>query len=156
ARLDRLGVAAKRVVQMAAVLGRQFSQTHLTDLLAGEDVDVAAALDELVQRGILHRKGARGGDELRFGERLVLEIAYVVTLLRHRRQLHQRVARFLADQPGAGPERSARLAHHWSLSDDRGRAAEALIVAARDAEQVPSYATAADFFRRAWEAAEAA
>src|SRR6185369_12757405 len=156
ARLDRLGGAAKRVVQVAAVLGRQFSQTHLSELLADEDVDVAAALDELVQRGILHRKGTRGGDELRFGESLVLEIAYEGLLLRQRRQLHQRVARYLAAQPGAGPERSARLAHHWSLSDDRGRAAQALIVAARDAEQVPSYATAADFYRRAWEAAEAA
>jgi class 3 adenylate cyclase/tetratricopeptide (TPR) repeat protein len=156
ARLDRLGGAAKRVVQVAAVLGRQFSRTHLTEILADESVDVTSALDELERRGILHRKVARGGDELRFGESLTQEVAYEGLLLRQRRQLHQRVARHLEAQPGAGPERSARLAHHWALSDDRGRAAEALLAAARDAEQVPSYGVAADFYRRAWEAAEAA
>jgi class 3 adenylate cyclase len=156
ARLDRLGPQAKRVVQVAAVLGRQFSRAHLAAILADEEIDVPSALDELVRRGILHRKAARGSDELRFGESLTQEIAYEGLLLRQRRQLHQRVARHLDGQPGSGPERSARLAHHWSHSDDRGRAAEALLAAARDAEQVPSYATAADFYRRAWETAEAA
>ena len=156
ARLDRLGPQAKRVVQVGAVLGRQFSGAHLAAILADEEIDVPSALDELVRRGILHRKAARGSDELRFGESLTQEIAYEGLLLRQRRQLHQRVARHLDAQPGSGPERSARLAHHWSLSDDRARAADALLAAGRDAEQVPSYAGAADFYRRAWEAAEAA
>jgi len=156
ARLDRLGAPAKRVVQVAAVLGRQFSRAHLAAILADEQVDVGPALDELVRRGILHRKASLGSDELRFGESLTQEIAYEGLLLRQRRQLHERVARHLDQQGGAGPERSARLAHHWSRSDDRGRAAEAFLAAARDAEDVPSYAAAADFYRRAWEAAEAA
>jgi class 3 adenylate cyclase/tetratricopeptide (TPR) repeat protein len=156
ARLDRLGPQAKRVVQVAGVLGRQFSRAHLSAILADEQIDVDQALDELVRRGILHRKTALGGDQLRFGESLTQEIAYEGLLLRQRRQLHERVARHLDRQPGAGPERSALLAHHWSRSDDRRRAAEALIAAARDAENVPSYNVAADFYRRAWEAAEAA
>jgi class 3 adenylate cyclase len=156
ARLDRLGPQAKRVVQVAAVLGRQFSRVHLSGILAAEQIDVDQALDELVRRGILHRKTALGGDQLRFGESLTQEIAYEGLLLRQRRQLHERVARNLDRQPGAGPERSALLAHHWSRSDDRRKAAEALLAAARDAESVPSYRVAADFYRRAWEAAEAA
>jgi class 3 adenylate cyclase/tetratricopeptide (TPR) repeat protein len=156
ARLDRLGPQAKRVVQVAAVLGRQFTRTNLAAILADEQIDVDQALDDLVRRGVLHRKTAFGSDALRFGESLTQEIAYEGLLLRQRRQLHERVARHLGQQAGSGPERSALLAHHWSRSDDRARAAEALLVAARDAESVPSYAAAADFYRRAWEAAEAA
>jgi tetratricopeptide (TPR) repeat protein len=156
ARLDRLAPQAKRVVQVAAVLGRQFTRAHLAAILADEQLDVERALDELVRRGILHRKTALGSDELRFGESLTQEIAYEGLLLRQRRQLHERVARHLERLGGSGPERSALLAHHWSRSDDRARAAEALLAAARDAEDVPSYGVAADFYRRAWEAAEAA
>jgi class 3 adenylate cyclase len=156
ARLDRLGPQAKRVVQVAGVLGRQFSRAHLSAILAEEQIDVDQALGELVRRGILHRKTALGGDQLRFGESLTQEIAYEGLLLRQRRQLHERVARHLEEQPGGGPERSALLAHHWSRSEDRRRAAEALLAAARDAENVPSYRVAADFYRRAWEAAETA
>jgi class 3 adenylate cyclase/tetratricopeptide (TPR) repeat protein len=156
ARLDRLGPQTKRVVQVAAVLGRQFRRVHLAGLLKDESIDIDAELAELVRRGILHAKVAPGSDQFRFGESLTQEVAYEGLLLRQRRQLHERVARYLDAQPGGGPERSALRAHHWSRSDDRGRAAEALLQAARDAESVPSYRTAADFYRRAWEAAEAA
>jgi class 3 adenylate cyclase/tetratricopeptide (TPR) repeat protein len=156
ARLDRLAPQTKRVVQVAAVLGRQFRRVHLGGLLKDETIDVDAELAELVRRGILHAKVAPGSDQFRFGESLTQEVAYEGLLLRQRRQLHERVARYLDTQPGGGPERSALRAHHWSRSDDRGRAAEALMQAARDAENVPSYRTAADFYRRAWEAAEAA
>jgi class 3 adenylate cyclase len=156
ARLDRLGPQAKRVVQVAAVLGRQFGRANLAAILADEQIDVDAALNDLVRRGVLHGKTALGSDELRFGESLTQEIAYEGLLLRQRRQLHERVARHLERQPGSGSERSALLAHHWSRSDDRAHAAAALLEAARDAEHVPSYGVAADFYRRAWETAEAA
>jgi len=156
ARLDRLGPQAKRVIQVASVLGRQFHSAHLADLLADESIDVARELDELARRGVLHRKASSSGDELRFGESLTQEIAYEGLLMRQRRQLHERVARYFDGQPGAGPERAALLAHHWSRTDHRGHAAEAFLQAARAAESVPSYAAAADFYRRGWEAAEAA
>jgi tetratricopeptide (TPR) repeat protein len=157
ARLDRLSPHTKRVVQVAAVLGRQFSRRDVAALLAEERIAVARELDTLVERGLLHRKTTLGEDELRFGESLVQEVAYEGLLLRQRRQLHERVARLLEALPGAGgPERSALLAHHWARSDDRRRAVEALLRAARDAEAVPSYAVAAEFYRRAWEATEAA
>jgi class 3 adenylate cyclase/tetratricopeptide (TPR) repeat protein len=156
ARLDRLGPQAKRVVQVAAVFGRQFTRTHLADVLADEPIDVALVLEELVRRGVFHAKTAIGSDDLRFGESLTQEIAYEGLLLRQRRQLHERVARYLDGQPGSGPARSALLAHHWSRTEQRGHAADALMQAARDAESVPSYGVAVDLYRRAWDAAEAA
>src|SRR2546426_4546782 len=113
ARLDRLSPPAKRVVQVAAVLGRQFRRDQLTALLAGEDIDVEHELGELEQRGVFHRKHLLAADEYRFGESLTQEVAYEGLLLKQRRQLHERVGLLLEAEPAEmTAERSALLAHH--------------------------------------------
>jgi class 3 adenylate cyclase/tetratricopeptide (TPR) repeat protein len=156
ARLDRLDPSAKRVIQVAAVLGRQFSRPQLARLLDGEGIDVARALAALEERGLLHRKSVASAEEYRFGESLTQEVAYEGLLHRQVRQLHERVGVLLEETPGeGGAERSALLAHHFSRSDNRPKAVEAFLRAARDAEQLPSWRAAVEFYRRAWEAAEA-
>jgi class 3 adenylate cyclase/tetratricopeptide (TPR) repeat protein len=157
ARLDRLGAQAKRVVQVAAVLGRQFHRDQLIALLAPEDVDVGAELTRLEERGIIHRKSLLTGDEFRFGESLTQEVAYEGLLLRQRRELHDRIGHLLEALPGEpNAERSALLAHHYTRSENREKAIGALLRAARDAERVPSFRTAARFYRSAYDLAEAA
>jgi hypothetical protein len=152
ARLDRLGAPAKRVVQVAAVFGRQFSRRQLEGLLAGEQVDVDRELTDLVQRGILHRKSLFEGDEFRFGESLTQEVAYEGLLLKQRRSLHERIgAAFEAEVGDSSPQ---LVAHHFAHSENRAKAVEFLLRAARDAERLPSYRTALDTYRKAWEAAE--
>ncbi len=155
ARLDRLAGDAKRVAQVAAVLGRQFTSSQLEELLAGEGIDVRAELAELVRRGVLHRQSFLSPDEFRFGESLTQEVAYGSLLLKQRRQLHERIGRMLEAAGGQGAEHSALVAHHFARSDDREKAIEALLRAAADAERVPSYATAARLYRQAWQLAEA-
>jgi class 3 adenylate cyclase/tetratricopeptide (TPR) repeat protein len=156
ARLDRLDADAKRVVQVAAVLGRQFERGQLVQVLDAEPIDVARALAELEERGLLHRKSALSQDEYRFGESLTQEVAYAQLLHRQRRQLHERIALLLEKSPGeGGAARSALLAHHFARSDNRRKTVEALLRAAEDAEQLPSYTAALDFYRQAWEVAEA-
>ena len=155
ARLDRLGPPAKRVAQVAAVIGRQFHRDQLARVLDGEGIDLERELAELESRGIFHRKSLLASDEYRFGESLTQEVAYEGLLLKQRRQLHERVALLLEAEPGeAGPERSALLAHHYARSDNRAKAMAALLRAAQDAEDLPSYRTAVDFYRRLWELAE--
>jgi class 3 adenylate cyclase/tetratricopeptide (TPR) repeat protein len=155
ARLDRLGAPAKRVVQIAAVLGRQFRRDQLATLLEGEGLDVAAALGELEQRGIIHRKSVLASDEYRFGESLTQEVAYESLLLKQRRQLHERIGALLESEPGEmTAERAALLAHHLGRSEDRRKAIAAQLRAADAAERLPSYGTAVAFFRRAAELAD--
>jgi tetratricopeptide (TPR) repeat protein len=154
ARLDRLGAEAKRVLQVAAVLGRQFSRDQLAQLLAPEGIDVARELDELERRGVIHRKNLFSNDEYRFGESVTQEVAYEGLLLKQRRQLHERIGVMLeasAGEPSA--ERSALLAHHFARSDNREKTMTALLQAARAAEQVPAFPTAARFYREAWNSA---
>lgn len=157
ARLDRLGPHGKRVVQVAAVLGRQFHREQLIALLASESIDVRSELEALEARGIVHRKNLLAGDEFRFGESLTQEVAYEGLLMRQRRELHDRIGQLIEAQPGeVNAERSALLAHHYARSENRGKAIAALLRAARDAERVPSFRTAARFYRQAYDLAEAA
>lgn len=156
ARLDRLGAAAKRTAQFAAVLGRQFRRGDLAQLLAPEEVDVERELAELTRRGVIHRKSLFSDDEYRFGESLTQEVAYDSLLLKQRRQLHERVAALL-EAGGLDPvlARPSLIAHHYALSDNRAKAVETLLQAAMDAERLPSFRSALELDRQAWEFGEA-
>jgi class 3 adenylate cyclase/tetratricopeptide (TPR) repeat protein len=152
ARVDRLGGGAKRVVQVASVLGRQFHRDQLARLLDQDPVDVAAVLASLESRGILHRKNMLSNDEFRFGESLTQEVAYDGLLLKERRLIHERIGLLLEAEPNDGSaEHVALLAHHFSRSDNRRKALDALLAAARHAERLPSYLTATEFYRQAWQ-----
>ncbi len=160
ARIDRLRPGAKRVAQVAAVLGRQFRRRHLAVLLAEEPIDVDSELEELERRGVLHRSGGMAEDELRFGESLTQEVAYEGLLLRERRSLHDRAAEVLeaesrdSTQFGDARGRLALAAHHLARGDDRTRGIRALLAAAQQAQALPSYGDAMRLYREAWLLAE--
>lgn len=162
ARIDRLRPAAKRVAQVASVLGRQFRRAHVEALLEGEPIDVEAELGELERRGVLHRNGGMANDEFRFGESLTQEVAYEGLLLRERRLLHDRAASVIETesgdptQGGDGRGRLALTAHHLARGDDRARGISALLSAAREAQNLPSYGDAIRLFREAWRLADTA
>ena len=162
ARIDRLRPAAKRVAQVASVLGRQFRRRHVEALLAPESIDVEAELGELERRGVLHRNGGMSPDEFRFGESLTQEVAYEGLLLRERRGLHDRIAAVLEaegrepTQEGDARARLAVAAHHFARGDDRVRGIGALLAAAREAQALPSYGDAMRLYREAWRLAEVA
>ncbi len=152
ARLDRLGPGAKRVVQVASTLGRQFGRGQVERLLEGEGIDVAAQLDSIERAGVVHRKNLLSGDEYRFGESLTQEVAYEGLLLRERRRLHERIGMLLETEAGDGsPEHLALVARHYARSDNRRKAIESLALAALQAERIPSYPAAVRLFREAWE-----
>ncbi len=155
ARLDRLGAPAKRIAQVAAVLGRQFSRRQLEQLLMPEKIDVERGISELEQRGVIHRQSMFSSDEHRFGESLTQEVAYESLLLKQRRELHERVGLMLESGGGeAPPERPSLIAHHFALSDNREKALQTLLRAAVEAERLPSYRAALDLYRQAWELAD--
>ena len=159
ARIDRLSPAAKRVAQVASVLGRQFPRAHVEKLLEGEPIDVLVELGELERRGILHRSGMDLG-ELRFGESLTQEVAYEGLLMRERRGLHDRAAALFeadgrdATRSGDGRRSLALAAHHLARGEDRARGIEALIQAAIEAQALPSYGDSIRLYREAWELAD--
>jgi predicted ATPase len=106
ARLDQLAPPVKRVLQVAAILGRQFRRSDLAPLLE-RGIDVATAMPDLEARGLLHRGDVASPDEHRFAESMTRDVAYESLLLRERRRLHERAALLLEAAPSeSNAERS--------------------------------------------------
>jgi class 3 adenylate cyclase/tetratricopeptide (TPR) repeat protein len=157
ARLDRLSPAAKRTAQIASVFGRQVRVDQLAALLQPEGIDAELELRELEERDIIRRETGPTGQDYRFGESLTLTVAYGGLLLKERRQLHERIGNLLERAPDTGAgERSGVVAQHLARGEDRAKAVESLLRAAREAEEMPSYSSALELYRGAWRVGEEA
>ncbi|MFI7586229.1 BTAD domain-containing putative transcriptional regulator [Spongisporangium articulatum] len=142
-RVDRTGTPTRELLQLAALIGRDFS---LGLLARAADLDVEACLDRLepaVELGLL---GQPPDDpfSFRFEHDIVREsIAETITPLRVVR-LHLRVAEAL-DALGDRADNVERLAHHlWSAGPlaDSHRTAHALVEAAKRASNRYAYEAA--------------
>jgi tetratricopeptide (TPR) repeat protein len=121
ARLDRLG-DAKQVAQTAAAIGREFQR----DLLARVMSDAASlehSLGELVEAGLLYRRGVAPADRFVFKHALVQDAALDSMLRRTRQSVHKRIAEVLeADFPAISSNEPEVVAHHYSQAGDTERA----------------------------------
>jgi class 3 adenylate cyclase/tetratricopeptide (TPR) repeat protein len=118
ARLDRLG-RHKTVAQVAAVLGREFSDALLAAVEDWKEGAVAAGLAELVRAELVYSTAPA---TYRFKHALVQEAAYQSLLRRRRQAAHARVARALAERfperAAAEPEVMARHCMEGGLAEE--------------------------------------
>ncbi len=94
ARLDRLG-PAKEVVQVASVLGREFSFDLLHAVLSMDGSTLASALARLVVAGLLRQEGSPPEAIYVFKHALIRDTAYHSLLRRTRQHCHAQVAHAL-------------------------------------------------------------
>jgi class 3 adenylate cyclase/predicted ATPase len=97
ARLDRLG-PAKEVAQIGAAIGREFSQALLAAVAHKPESELDAALDRLIQAGLLFRQGNLPDASYLFKHALVQDTAYGTMLREPRRALHARIAEALESE----------------------------------------------------------
>ncbi|HEY7040653.1 MAG TPA: adenylate/guanylate cyclase domain-containing protein [Methylomirabilota bacterium] len=153
ARVDRLADAPKVTLQLASVIGREFSR-RLVDHVSpiGEGTD--AALRELSALELIHER--RRLPELAYGFKhaLTQDVAYASLLVQRRRELHRLVGTAIetlyADRL---PEHYEVLAHHFSRTDDAERSLAYLMRAAEKATQAFGLRQALDLYAEALEAA---
>jgi DNA-binding SARP family transcriptional activator len=93
ARLDRLGPGERAVVERAAVVGREFAEDAVIDLLpANARRHGARYVDALVRKQFVRRDGqARGERRLRFRHVLIQDVAYRSIPKELRADLHERI-----------------------------------------------------------------
>jgi class 3 adenylate cyclase len=135
ARLDALPDEERRVMLDASVAGNVFKRGVL-ECLAGEEISLSRALEDLEFRDLLRRRRAsrmHGGEEFCFKHALIREVAYGTLPLAVRRERHATVARHLEDAGGSGTDGAAILAHHWREAGDSERAVRYLLSAAEQA-----------------------
>ena len=112
ARLDRLALV-KEVAQAAACIGREFTYELLAAIVDTEEL--GAKLDQLVDAGLVFRRGSRDLGRFVFKHALVQDAAYESLLKARRRDLHTRIANILEDSFLHKKEIELELlAHHYS------------------------------------------
>ena len=119
ARIDRLPDAAKRLLQTAAVIGKEFSGPLLgavTDLAPAE---MTAALERLQAGDFIYERALFPIFEYAFKHPLTHEVAYQSQLQSRRALVHAHVARAIAAQAGNKlDEQAALLAHHCEAAGE--------------------------------------
>ena len=114
ARLDRLG-PAKDLAQIGAAIGREFSHALLAAVARKPDAELGAALDRLVEAGLLFRQGVSPEATYLFKHALVQDAAYGTLLREPRRALHARVAETIERQFSEMAENQPELlARHYT------------------------------------------
>ena len=143
ARIDILPSDARRVLEIAAVVGMTFQPAVVARLIGRPSVDpwltVLAAAAIIVP--------GESAEEWRFRHPLIHDVAYAGTLAARRRELHARLADYLeATDPPASVD---QLANHRAAAGDRARAVPLLEQAAEAALAVGATSEAIGYWRRA-------
>ena len=114
ARIDRLVEREKRLLQTAAVIGKDFPEPLLAAVAELARDDLQAALATLERAEFLHEQSLYPVAEYAFKHPLTQEVALGSLLQERRRHVHASVARAVEQQDAAHlDERAALLAHHW-------------------------------------------
>jgi class 3 adenylate cyclase/predicted ATPase len=108
ARLDRLGSVARETAQVGAAIGREFTYELIAAVADRGDDALRAGLDQLVDAGLIFRRGSPPEATFLFKHALVQDAAYGSLLKSRRQHLHGRIAQMLEerlpDQASIHPE----------------------------------------------------
>jgi len=146
ARLALLSPATRAVLQCAAAIGRECRRTTLI-AIATDAPGIDSAIDESAAAEVM-LEAAPG--VLRFSHVLLQQVIYADMEAATLHELHARIARQLEAEQGSASER----AHHWLAAGDEmiGRAAQAALDAAHEAESRHALSETVHWYGRAWEA----
>jgi class 3 adenylate cyclase/tetratricopeptide (TPR) repeat protein len=135
ARIDRLTADQKAAIQLAAVLGREFSLDLAEDVWDGA-VPLEAQLQQLKGLEFLRERPGPAERTFMFKHALTRDVAYDGMLEAYRRDLHGRVGSIL-ENSGADQrfEHSELLGYHYSHSAQPERAIPHLAVAGDRAKE---------------------
>ncbi len=115
ARLDRLG-EARKVAQIGAVLGHDFTYALLRAVGGIDDPALQSALDRLADADLLISEGAGSQANYRFKHALIQDAAYESLLKSSRQALHRRAAEILVGQPEPAAAEPEVIAHHFTCA----------------------------------------
>ena len=146
-RLDRLPELAD-VIDVAAILGREFERAHLAALEPLPGTALAPALAQLANHDVL-RPVEGAPSRFEFSHGLLHEAAYARILRRRQRTLHSRAATTLSASFVDLVEREPEVvARHWSSADEHREAVPFWHAAGTRALERAAYVEAAEHFRR--------
>jgi class 3 adenylate cyclase/tetratricopeptide (TPR) repeat protein len=155
ARIDRLQEDTKRVLQLAAVIGRVFLHRVLA-AIAKEERELDRHLITLQREQMIRERARIPELEYVFKHELIREAAYSGLLKKERRVFHCQVAEALERlYPERAEEQVELLAHHWLQAGDADKAIDYLIRAGDRARTHYACTEAVSVYTQALELVEA-
>src|SRR5688572_1018921 len=133
ARIDRLDEAPKRTLQLASVIGREFT-LRLVDRLADLGVGTEERLRDLSALELIHERRRLPELAYMFKHALTQDVAYASLLVQRRKELHGLIGRAIEElYADRLAEQYEVLAHHFSHAEDWARALDYLLKASEKA-----------------------
>lgn len=124
ARLDRLG-EAKELVQIGAVIGREFGHSLLAAVTGRSEQELATLLETVVHSDLVFRRATPPDAVYTFKHALVQDAAYQSLLRRTRQTYHQQVAEVFERRfPETAASQPELVAHHYAEAALPGRSIE--------------------------------
>src|SRR5271166_2483312 len=149
ARTDRLPDEIKRLLQTAAVIGREVP-VRLLEAVCGERDPLVSQLRELGRFEFVYERIEPEGAVYVFRHALTQEAVYGSLLEQHRRAYHGAVGRALEEiYTGRIDEVAELLAHHFGLSRDADKAVDYAILAAEKSQRRWANSEALTYFNDA-------
>jgi tetratricopeptide (TPR) repeat protein len=153
ARIDRLADAPKRTLQLAAVVGREFTR-RIVERLAEVGGRTDELMRELTSLELIHERRRYPELAYMFKHALTQDVAYDSLLVQRRKELHALVGRAIeelyADRPA---EHYEMLAHHFSKAEEWERALDYQLKAADKARRAFGLRQALELYGGALDAA---
>jgi class 3 adenylate cyclase/tetratricopeptide (TPR) repeat protein len=153
ARMDRLSPEDKRLLQMAAVVGKDVPFALLQAMADMPDEALRRGLDHLQAGEFVYETGLYPDVEYSFRHALTHEVAYGSLLHDARKTLHGRVLEALErGEHGHAAEQPERLAHHALRGERWEQAARHLYLSGEKAVAGARYRAAGEFYETAVDA----
>ena len=153
-RIDRLQAEAREALQLASVIGREFT-VRLLDRISEANVRLEGVLSELRGLELIYEKSYIPELSYMFKHALTHDVAYSTLLEARRRALHRIVAAATEElYPDRLAEYYETLAYHYERAEDWQHAHDYLMKAGAKAAGAYANQDAIAFFTRAYDAAE--
>ncbi len=153
ARIDRLELAAKQAMQIAAVIGREFQLSQLVQIAGGSLASVGDDVAELEARGLIGPLDSDLSGAYCFSHALIRDAAYQSLPLRDSKALHSRALEFMSrGEPERQDEQVEIMAHHAIQGENWDQAVRLLERSAVKALARSANTEAASFLEQAIQA----
>jgi len=125
-RIDQLGATEKELLQTAAVIGREFSLSLLTQVAHQDEETLVPLLSRLQMAEFIYEQPAFPEVEYTFKHALTQDVAYNSLLSERRQEVHARTAQAIASlfHEQVNDRRLRELAYHSAQSGNTEKAVE--------------------------------
>ena len=148
-RVGRLSLPARRLLTLAAVIGRRFDSALLQNAARQDAAHVSASLMEWTARHLV-RPEADASQSYDFHHDKIRAVVYEAATEVERQGLHRRVGEALERSRGeSDEERVGLLAYHWARAGEPDRAISYLLQAGDRARLLYAQEEAVSYYRQA-------